>query len=455
MQVLDPASESTPHDVVGEGPVRDRAVDFLRVLAIGLVVLGHWLVTSPTYHDGAFQAPSVLGTIRWGQWVTLAFQVMPVFFLVGGYAAAISWAGHARRGGSAVDWLRARTMRLLLPTAAYVLLALVAVAVCIALGALAGTLALAGWAIALQLWFLPVYLALTALTPVLHAAHQRWGLAVPAAMAVAGIALDFIVIYAGPKPLGWLNYVLVWGAVYQVGFAWQDGTLTCNRRLLPTLAAVGALTFAGLVVFGPFPPSLIGVPGDRVDNTAPPSAALVAYIAVQIPVVVAAAPAIRHWLRSPGRWRAVSQANAAVMGVYLWHMVPAAVGALVFYPTGILPQPTIGSAEWWELRPVWIIAIGLLLALLLWALAQATRLIGRRSGARGSRPPAVERHTSRPSSGRATLLWIGIALSGYALYRFAVFGFAPDGKLPWTAAICFAAGTASALLSAERRRTSR
>lgn len=296
MQVLDPASESVPEEVVAQGPERDRAVDFLRVLAIGLVVLGHWLVTSPTYHDGAFQAPSVLGTIRWGQWVTLAFQVMPVFFLVGGYAAAISWAGHARRGGSAVDWLRARTMRLLLPTAAYVLLALVAVAVCIALGAPAGTLALAGWAIALQLWFLPVYLALTALTPVLHAAHRRWGLAVPAAMAVAGIAVDFIVIYAGHKPLGWLNYVLVWGAVYQVGFAWQDGTLTRNRRLLPTLAAVGALTFAGLVVFGPFPPSLIGVPGDRVDNTAPPSAALVAYIAVQIPVVVAAAPAIRHWL---------------------------------------------------------------------------------------------------------------------------------------------------------------
>ena len=99
MQVLDPASESVPEEVVAQGPERDRAVDFLRVLAIGLVVLGHWLVTSPTYHDGAFQAPSVLGTIRWGQWVTLAFQVMPVFFLVGGYAAAISWAGHARRGG--------------------------------------------------------------------------------------------------------------------------------------------------------------------------------------------------------------------------------------------------------------------------------------------------------------------------------------------------------------------
>jgi len=176
---------------------------------------------------------------------------------------------------------------------------------------------------------------------------------------------------------------------------------------------------------------------------------------MQVPVVVAAAPAIRHWLRRPSRWRAVSQANAAVMSVYLWHMVPAAVGALVFYPTGILPQPPVGSAEWWELRPVWIIVIGLLLALLLWALAQVKRLDGHRGGAERPRPLAMERPAPNPSSGRATLLWIGLALSGYALYRFAVFGFAPDGRLPWTAAVCFAVGTASALLSAERRRTSR
>jgi hypothetical protein len=35
----------------------------------------------------------------------------------------------------------------------------------------------------MQLWFLPVYLLLIALTPVMLSAHRSWGLVVPAAMA--------------------------------------------------------------------------------------------------------------------------------------------------------------------------------------------------------------------------------------------------------------------------------
>jgi hypothetical protein len=314
-----------------------------------------------------------------------------------------------------------------------------------------------------------VYVALTALTPVLYPAHQRWGLAVPAVMAAAGIAVDFTVIYAGIKPLGWLNYLLIWGAVYQAGFAWQDGTLTRDRRVLPALGTGGALLFAGLVLLGPFPPSLIGVPGDRINNTAPPSAALAAYMAVQISLVVAAAPAARRWLRRPRPWRAVSRSNSIVMTVYLWHMVPAVIGGTLLYLTGVMPQPAVGSARWWELRPVWVGVLGVLLSLLLYALAPLTRIVGnlgsgghrRRAAKRADRdagadadigidvpvpevpPPSDLRHIA--------LLWVGLALAGYALYRFAVFGFAPDGAFPVTAAVCYAAGTALVLLGAPAR----
>jgi fucose 4-O-acetylase-like acetyltransferase len=425
-------------------------VDFLRVLAIGMVVVGHWLVTSPVYRAGSFQASDVLGTIRWGQWVTLLFQVMPVFFLVGGYAAAISWSGHRGRADDAGSWLRARAVRLLIPTAFYAALALVAATVGIALGAPRTTLALAGWAIALQLWFLPVYLVLTALTPLLYEAHRRWGLAVPAVMAAVGVAVDFTVIYAGVKPLGWLNYFLIWGAVYQMGFAWQDGTLTRDRRILPALAAGGALLFAGLVTLGPFPPSLIGVAGERVNNTAPPSAALAAYMAVQISLVVAVAPAVRRWLRRVGPWRVVSRCNKAVMAVYLWHMVPAVVGGLLLYPTGIMPQPTVGSAEWWALRPAWVAVLGALLVLLFYAIGTLARIVQNFNRAR-RRPrlraeEAAKDHAERAAATASRLsrvpLWVGIALCGYALYRFAVFGFAPAGTFPLLAALCYAAGLA-------------
>ena len=35
-------------------PVRDLAMDFYRVVAIALVVLGHWLVAALTYRNGQF-----------------------------------------------------------------------------------------------------------------------------------------------------------------------------------------------------------------------------------------------------------------------------------------------------------------------------------------------------------------------------------------------------------------
>jgi hypothetical protein len=405
----------------------------------------------------------VLSIIRWGQWVTLLFQVMPVFFLVGGYAAAVSWSGHRLRGTGAAHWLSRRAVRLLYPTAAYAALALAAVAVAIALKAPAATLSLVGWAIALQLWFLPVYLALTALTPALYAAHRRWGLAVPAALAGAGIAVDFTVIYAGIKPLGWLNYVLVWGAAYQTGFAWQDGTLTRDRRLLAGLAAGGALLFAGLVLFGPFSPSLIGVAGERVDNTAPPSAALVAYMAVQVSLIIAVAPGVSRWLRRPRPWRVVSQGNKIVMAVYLWHMVPAVAGGMLLYLTGLMPQPAVGSAEWWELRPVWIAILAALLALVLYTLdllvRTARRVVsGRRrrrpadDGTPGTRAVDATAGVAHTRLRYTTVLWIGIAAAAYSLYRFAVYGFAPSGAFPLAAALTYAVGTALVTLGASPRR---
>jgi fucose 4-O-acetylase-like acetyltransferase len=441
-----------------EPPGRDRYVDFLRVLAIGMVVVGHWLVTSVIYHSGSFQAADVLGIIRWGQWVTLLFQVMPVFFFVGGYAAALSWSARRARGVSAANWLRGRTVRLLVPTAAYAAVALVGAEVCILLKAPPATLALAGWAIALQLWFLPVYLALTALTPALYAAHQRWGLVVPAVMAAVGIAIDFVVIYARITPLGWLNYVLIWGAVYQMGFAWQDGTLTRNRRILPALVVGGAALFAGLVLLGPFPPSLIGVTGERVNNTAPPSAALAAYAAAQIGLLVAVAPAMRRWLRHPRLWRAVSRSNKIVMTVYLWHMVPVLVAGTVLYLTGVMPQPGVGSAEWWELRPVWVAVLAVLLAGLLVLLNLLVRSLGR-----AREKPTIESGGTVAGTAVAqplgsvftVVLWVGVVLAGYALYRFAVSGFAPNGEFPIVPTLSYAAGLALVLLSGIRSRAER
>ena len=164
---------------------RYRYLDLMRVVAIGGVIYGHWLLISVTYADGRMSGVDALDYIEWGRWVTWLFQVMPVFFLVGGYVNARSWTEHHACGESWTWWVRDRVMRLWWPTTVFVVVAILAVVAARAAGANPAAVAEAGWLAALQLWFLPAYLLLIALTPAVLTVHRRCGLAVPAGMAAA------------------------------------------------------------------------------------------------------------------------------------------------------------------------------------------------------------------------------------------------------------------------------
>src|ERR1700743_2996762 len=124
---------------------RNRYADLLRGLAIGGVVYGHWLLVSVTYQKGQLSGVDALDIIEWGRWVTWLFQVMPVFFLVGGYANAQSWTAHHARGETWTQWVRGRALRLMGPTAVYLVAGEVAVLAARAAGAPAGEVAEAGW----------------------------------------------------------------------------------------------------------------------------------------------------------------------------------------------------------------------------------------------------------------------------------------------------------------------
>ena len=116
------------------GELREAAVDLLRVVAVGMVVLGHWLASSVVYRAGHFEHENVLGSVSWVPWLTLVFQVMPVLFLVGGYANGVSWMRHRAGGGEWSTWLHRRAVRLLVPTTVYVGAGVLAVAACLAAG---------------------------------------------------------------------------------------------------------------------------------------------------------------------------------------------------------------------------------------------------------------------------------------------------------------------------------
>ncbi len=415
---------------------RNRYADLLRVVAIGAVVYGHWILTDITYRHGELSGLDAINYIHWGRWVTLALQVMPVFFLVGGYVNARSWTAHHARGESWTRWTRSRAMRLLWPTTVFVVVAVLAVTAAGLARVSAAELAEGGWLVALQLWFIPVYLMLILLTPGLLAAHRRWGLAVPAVMAVAAAAVQAAVLGPHWHVIGYANYLLVWGSMHQWGFAWQDGTLTRSRWRPLALAAGGLLALAGLLTWGPFPVDMIGAAGEKVGNTTPPSIALLAFAAAQVGLVLAAEPAVSRWLARPRRWRRVQQLNASVMTVYLWHMVPAIVIAVAFYATGIIPQPAIGSGQWWLTRLVWLGLLTVVLVALVAAINWAERPMLRLPAGVG------------PSGWWSPVLLVaGTAVAMAGLARLAIAGFAPGGRLPALVLAAYAAGLIGTLLT--------
>jgi surface polysaccharide O-acyltransferase-like enzyme len=412
-----------------EGPSRNLAVDFYRVSGVVLIVLGHWLAGSVTFHDGSFGRQNPLLDQPWTQWLTWIFQAVPAFFLVAGYAGAVSW-GHRRAsdGMSRQTWVRRRLARVLGPSAVYVAVVSAIVVASATAGAAGSLLEYAGWALAMHLWFLAVYLIVVSLTPIAIAAQQRWGLLVPAALASGLVAVD-VATLAGHVPyLNWLNYLLCWGLLYQIGIAWQSGYLAGIRAVL--LAAGSASALWLLIWLGPYPVSMIGVPGEAVQNTEPPSVAMLAFGCAQAGLAISFAPALNRALRAVSVQRVLSRANTNVMALYLWHMIPVVIVAVTAYPAGLLPQPVEGHAAWWLARLEWVVILSLVTAVELALLRWGRRLFA-------APLPALNVLGSRWAE---PIMLAGASMAAYGLAFFAAEGFAPYGHFPRLTAAIFAVG---------------
>ncbi len=405
-------------------------MDFYRASGVVLIVLGHWLAGSVTYHNGHFGRENPLLDMPWTQWLTWIFQAVPVFFLVAGYAGAVSWT-HRRdaEGFSREAWLRHRLARVLGPTAVYVALVSVIVVVLVAYGVPGSVLEYAGWAVAMHLWFLAVYVVVVSLTPIAIAAQRRWGLLVPGALAVGVVVVDAASLAGHVPYLGQLNYLLCWGLLYQLGIAWQSGLLTGRK---PVLLAVGsAVALALLIWLGLYPVSMIGVPGQVVQNTTPPTVAMLAYGCTQAGLAVALAPALNRALRPGLVQRVLSTANSNVMALYLWHMVPVIIVAIIAYPAGLLAQPLEGTAAWWLVRVEWVVILSLVTAVEMVLLWWQRRFFAAPLPMLGI--PLTDRW------GEVVML-AGALMAAAGLHLLAEGGFAPDGHFAWVIAVVFAVG---------------
>ena len=344
---------------------RDRVVDLLRAVSICVVVAWHWTFSILHWRDGALTMPNPVGDVP-GLWAaTWLLQVMPLFFLVGGYANLAGWQATVRRGGGTRDFLAKRFARLLRPVVVYV----VAWTVLDLAGRAGGGRSVLDWGqvVFVPLWFLGVYAGVVTLVPVTARLHGdgvsdgvgvgigagRWRAAgTLAALGIGVAAADVARLGYGLRAggaTGLVGSALVWVFCHQLGYWWRDGSLVAGGR---------------------YSRSMVAIRGDDTSNMFPTTACIAALAVLQLGVVLLVRGRLDGWLRRRrSAWRAVVAANGVAMTVFCWHMTALVAFVGLYQATGF----TLGSeptAAWWLARPLWVAGPGFLLALLVAGLAR-------------------------------------------------------------------------------------
>lgn len=367
------SASSSPTALPSATSGRDPALDLLRTIALGRVVLWH-----------AFAAP----------WMTL-FAAMPMMFFVAGTLLA---APHGRPPHLAL--VRRRGRRILVPLWVYG-------AVVLAAGALrqppgwesvsaiptglgkaltwivplvdpAGAEWHAGW-LSTHLWYLRAYLWVLLLVPLLLLLSRHLRVALPLmAAGIAGLEISahagVPLVGAGPAR-GLLGDALTYGLFVVLGMAYRRRARSLPRRKLAVgaLAAVGAT--AGYVAVAGLSPGGVNESYAAVGFTG--LAWLLAAGAAEMPI------------RRVAERRRIRQATAAVtrraVTIYLWHPVAIVVAYAALKGSDRWPQMTV--VHRWPAPAVMVVALTVAsTALAVAAIGWVEDLAARRPGPPRRRP---------------------------------------------------------------------
>lgn len=282
---------------------RDLVLDLVRAVALGVVVLWHWVFSTVAFPNGPTVGNPVGVTPElWA--LTWILQPMPLFFAVGGCLHARSFDGRT------VAFWKRRFRRLLVPALPLLIPALVAIALANAVGRadIVRTLVL----LISPLWFLGVYLVLVLIAPFAIRSHRRAPVLTFAALIAAAVTVDvarFAFAWSGP----WMtlaSFIAIWALVHQCGFLLDD--LRSSQMITRVALAIGGVGgLAALVVLGPYPAAMVGVPGADVSNMGPPNLAPVLLGLFQLGVLASLIGPLQRFATSKG---------AALAAISRWTM---------------------------------------------------------------------------------------------------------------------------------------
>jgi fucose 4-O-acetylase-like acetyltransferase len=304
-----------PVAMAPRGDDRDLALDVVRSWSLLVVVLGHFLMLIVWWSPGGI--PQTGNTLTSGPawpFATWILQVMPLFFIAGG---CVNYRSNERFPGSYSQWLWQRTARLMRPTVVY-LAALACIFAVVSLIVRRDVTDPYVQGVTGPLWFLAVYVPVTALTPATSAWWRRRGLAAIGILLIAVVVIDVLRLHVS-EAIGAINMIVAWTLVHQLGYWYRRGV---HRSAAIACVLAGATANVLLTqVLDWYPTSLVGIPTERFSNMAPPTVILVCHSFVLFGGFVLLAPCLRRTFAAGRTLRATARAGLFGMTVYLWHML--------------------------------------------------------------------------------------------------------------------------------------
>ncbi|MER7010351.1 acyltransferase [Saccharopolyspora sp. NPDC000359] len=329
-------------------------LDLVRAGCLVVVVVLHAMMAGIRVDGDGVRITNALEGQGWFTPVSWVIQVMPLFFVVGGFAGVTQWRRMRGAGAAPADFVRTRLVRLARPAVVAFGVIAAALAAASAAGVPGELLAQVGFRMGQPMWFIGVYLGTTALVPLLCRLHERAPWVTLASLVALALGVDLLVMATGVPVLGFANLAFVWLAAQQIGFFYADGwfRFRSNGQLLAgALGALGLLlasTTSGLY------------PADMLANLNPPTTNLVLLGVVQVCLLARFADRLAVLVDRP-EWRgAVDAIGKHSMTAYLWHMPAMVLFAAALLVLGF-PWPEPLGLAWWLTRGAWLAGIALVL----------------------------------------------------------------------------------------------
>jgi hypothetical protein len=185
-------------------------------------------------------------------------------------------------------------------------------------------------------------------------------MATVAVLVGGAIVVDIVRLRFGIGWIAWLNLLFVWGAVHQLGYWWHTRKMSdadLPHKSAIALSLVSLTILIGITWSGPYPVSMLDIPGTNLDNATPPTTAILLLGLVQIGVILATAPQVERFAFRRRVWRLVVGTSGLMMTIYVWHLTALSlvVASATFLFSGAFLTVEPGTALWWGTRSVFFV----------------------------------------------------------------------------------------------------